>query len=104
MSWFARQAQTSTPEKVTRDQGRYLRAAGVDRALDQWAGPYGVRRFVVRFADGGPVPATHQRDPHASIQEPLREPRDQRCLARSAHRKIADADDRHGDSPNERFS
>ena len=53
MSWFARQAQTSTPEKVTRDQGRYLRAAGVDRALDQWAGPYGVRRFVFRFARQG---------------------------------------------------
>ncbi len=47
MSWFAQ--QTGGDTAAAREQGRYLRAAGVARALDGLCGPFGVRRFVVRF-------------------------------------------------------
>lgn len=50
MGWFDRMREGRDPAEVLREQGRYLRAAKVDRALDQLAGPYGCRRFLVRFA------------------------------------------------------
>jgi hypothetical protein len=48
-------AGRTTPEDAERlrEQGRYLRAAGVDRALDALSGPFGVRRFVLRFQHQG---------------------------------------------------
>ncbi len=53
MSWFQVQAQGRDPAEVVREHARYVRAAGVDRALDALAGPYGVRRFLVHFAVRG---------------------------------------------------
>ncbi len=53
MSWFERQARGRDPEAVSKEHARYLRAAGVDRALDTLSGPYGVRRFLVHFAARG---------------------------------------------------
>lgn len=50
MSWFLRQAQGRPEAEVVREHARYLRAAGVDRALDALAGPFGLRRFLVAFA------------------------------------------------------
>ena len=53
MSWFERQARGRDPDAVSREHGRYLRAAGVDRALEQLAGPFGVRRFLLHFEARG---------------------------------------------------
>lgn len=53
MGWFERQSAGRDPRAVSREHGRYVRAAGVDRALEALAGPYGVRRFLVRFATRG---------------------------------------------------
>lgn len=53
MSWFNRQAEGRNPEAVAREHGRYLRAAGVDGAMDALAGPFGVRRFLVFFQRKG---------------------------------------------------
>jgi len=50
MSWFQCQVQGRPEAEVLREHGRYLRAAGVDRALDALAGPFGLRRFLVAFA------------------------------------------------------
>jgi hypothetical protein len=49
LGWFARQAAGRNTDEVSREHARYLRAAGVDRAMDALAGPFGVRRFLVRF-------------------------------------------------------
>jgi len=51
MGWFERQLQGQSPEEVELEHGRLLRAAGVDSALTQLSGPYGVRRYVVRFGE-----------------------------------------------------
>ncbi len=51
MGWFERQLDGRTPEEVEREHGRYLRASAVDRALAQFSGPFGVRRYVVRFGE-----------------------------------------------------
>ncbi len=53
MSWVERQARGRTAAEVDRATARHLRDAGVDRALDRLAGPYGLRRFVVRFERQG---------------------------------------------------
>jgi hypothetical protein len=53
VSWFLRHSRSRSPDEFNREIGRYLRAAGVDRALEQWSGPFGVRRFVIRFARQG---------------------------------------------------
>lgn len=53
MGWFERQATGRDPREVSREHGRYVRAAGVDRALEALAGPFGVRRFLVRFSTRG---------------------------------------------------
>ncbi|MCB9778507.1 MAG: hypothetical protein H6742_08100 [Alphaproteobacteria bacterium] len=50
MSWFDRQVRGRDRDEVMREHARYVRAAGVDVALDGVAGPYGLRRFIVRFA------------------------------------------------------
>ncbi|MEL6341586.1 MAG: hypothetical protein AAFV53_00540 [Myxococcota bacterium] len=50
MSWFQRQGMGNNEREIAANQGRYLRAAGVDAALGALAGPFGVRRFAVRFA------------------------------------------------------
>lgn len=56
MSWFGRQARGRSPAEVEREHARYLRASGLLSALDQLAGPYGCRRFAVRFeVRGGKV-------------------------------------------------
>lgn len=53
MGWFVRQTQGRGEGAFLQEQGRYLRAAGVDRALEALSGPYGVRRFLVHFAQRG---------------------------------------------------
>jgi len=50
MGWFERHLDGRDPEELETEIGRYLRAAGVDRALTQMCGPFGVRRFVIRYA------------------------------------------------------
>ena len=49
MSWFERNLQGRSPDDLDVELGRFLRAAGVDRALEQMCGPYGCRRFVIRY-------------------------------------------------------
>lgn len=53
MGWFERQCSGRDPGEVAKEHARYVRAAGVDRALDGLAGPYGLRRFIVRFSTQG---------------------------------------------------
>ena len=53
MAWFERYLDGRQPEELETEIGRYLRAAGVDRALLQMCGPFGVRRFVIRYAQEG---------------------------------------------------
>ena len=53
MGWFDRQREGREVGEVTREHGRYLRAARVDKALDLLAGPYGCRRFLLRFSARG---------------------------------------------------
>ncbi len=48
--WFERQQHGRSEREVLQEHARYLRAAGVDRALDALAGPFGLRRFLVYFA------------------------------------------------------
>ncbi len=48
--WWQRQVQGRSESEVLREHARYLRAAGVDRALDALAGPFGLRRFLIAFA------------------------------------------------------
>jgi len=50
MGWFERHLDGRQPEELEKEIGRYIRAAGVDRALTQMCGPFGVRRFVIRYA------------------------------------------------------
>jgi hypothetical protein len=49
MGWFERQLNGRPPEDLEDELGRFVRAAGVDRALLTLCGPFGVRRFVIRF-------------------------------------------------------
>ena len=53
MGWFERHLEGRPPEELETEIGRYVRAAGVDRALIQMCGPFGVRRFVIRYAQEG---------------------------------------------------
>lgn len=53
MTWFDRQLNGRSPEEVELEHGRFLRAAGVGRALDALSGTFGVRRYVVRFGESG---------------------------------------------------
>ena len=53
MTWFERQLNGRSPEEVDLEHGRFLRAAGVDRALHALSGTFGVRRYVVRFGESG---------------------------------------------------
>lgn len=53
MGWFERQARGRSPAEVSREHARYLRAARVVDVLDALSGPYGCRRFVVRFQHRG---------------------------------------------------
>lgn len=55
MGWFERQSMDRSARSVEQEHARYLRAATVPAALDALAGPYGVRRFLVRFARQGVV-------------------------------------------------
>lgn len=89
MGWFERQAAGRDPQEVSREHGRYVRAAGVDRALQALAGPFGVRRFLVRFSvrgarvrvtaveaiplswGGGPPPADPSGDNRAQLEKAL---------------------------------
>ena len=86
MGWFERQLEGRAPEDVEKEHGRYLRAAGVDRAIDALNGPYGVRRYIIRFGEnegrvrvsdieavplscgGGPPPFGELDPPHASVE------------------------------------
>ena len=49
MGWFDRQLAGREPEDLEDEIGRLARASGVDRALLKVCGPFGVRRFVIRF-------------------------------------------------------
>ena len=53
MGWFDRQLDGREPEELEDEIGRFARASGVDRALLKMCGPYGVRRFVIRFERQG---------------------------------------------------
>lgn len=53
MSWFELHRGGRSPREWSAEQGRYLRAAGVDRALSELSGPYGLRRYLVTFASRG---------------------------------------------------
>ena len=53
MGWFERQLAGRAPEELEDEIGRYVRASGVDRCLQTLCGPYGVRRFVIRFEWAG---------------------------------------------------
>ena len=53
MGWFERHLEGRPPEDLETEIGRYIRASGVDRALIQMCGPFGVRRFVIRYAQDG---------------------------------------------------
>ena len=50
MGWFTRQLQGRGAREVEEDHARLLRASGLDRALHSFAGPFGLRRFVLYFA------------------------------------------------------
>ncbi len=49
MGWFDRQLDGREPDALDDEIGRFVRAAGVDRCLHKICGPFGVRRFVIRF-------------------------------------------------------
>ena len=53
MGWFERQLGGREPEELEDELGRFVRASGVDRAITTICGPYGVRRFVIRFERRG---------------------------------------------------
>jgi hypothetical protein len=53
MSWFERNLGGESPQAFSKEQGRFLRAAGLDRALEVLSGPYGLRRYVVFFQRQG---------------------------------------------------
>jgi hypothetical protein len=55
MGWFDRQLSGREPEDLEDELGRFVRASGVDRALTTICGPFGVRRFVIRFEQRGDV-------------------------------------------------
>jgi hypothetical protein len=89
MSWFAAQSEGRDPQELSRELGRYLRAARVDRALDGLAGAFGCRRFLVRFVlrsgkvrlegveavplgwGGGPPPPDPRGDRRAELERCL---------------------------------
>ena len=71
MSWFERQAQGRPEQEVAREHARYLRAAGVDRALDSLAGPYGLRRFLVVFTARPVGSGRHRVDVTDIVAMPL---------------------------------
>ena len=64
MSWFARNLQGRDPDELDEELGRFLRAAGVDRALEQMCGPYGCRRFVIRYSIQGATVALTDLETH----------------------------------------
>jgi hypothetical protein len=49
MSWFERH-EARIPGDLIHEIARYIRAAGVDRALQEFSGAFGVRRFMIRFS------------------------------------------------------
>jgi hypothetical protein len=56
MGWFERHSGGRPAEEAQREIARQVRAAGVDRGVDALCGPYGCRRFLLRFgARGGAV-------------------------------------------------
>jgi hypothetical protein len=59
MSWFERSLQGREPEDLDKEVGRFVRASGLDQALTQMCGPFGCRRFVIRYeVQGGKVVLT----------------------------------------------
>ena len=71
MTWFERQAQGRPEAEVAREHARYLRAAGVDHALDSLAGPFGLRRFLVGFAARPAGGGRHQVELTEILSMPL---------------------------------
>ncbi|MAY81225.1 MAG: hypothetical protein CL930_10630 [Deltaproteobacteria bacterium] len=65
MGWFERQLNGREPEEFEKELGRYLRAAGVDKAFQRLCGPYGVRRFVIRFEKQGEQTRLTELETHA---------------------------------------
>ncbi|MBO86282.1 MAG: hypothetical protein CL927_13065 [Deltaproteobacteria bacterium] len=49
MGWFERQVGSRDAAEVNREHARYVRASKVVECLDDLAGPFGCRRFLVRF-------------------------------------------------------
>ena len=52
MSWLERQVE-QYGERVAEDIQRYLRTTGVAQEINLISGPYGVRRFLLHFAEKG---------------------------------------------------
>jgi hypothetical protein len=53
MGWFERQLRGRDPAEVTEEHQATVEASGLGAALSALAGPFGVRRFVVRFTARG---------------------------------------------------
>ena len=59
MSWLERNANFFQQDPLE-EVGRYVRAAGVDRALNEFSGVFGVRRFVLHFMRQNGKVVVHQ--------------------------------------------
>jgi hypothetical protein len=53
MSWFQNALRGMSAEQAAREHGRLLRESGVDRAVEELAGPFGLRRFLLTFQRQG---------------------------------------------------
>ncbi len=89
MGWFERQAGQRDVAEVNREHARYIRASKVVECLDALAGPFGCRRFLVRFErrggrvrvteidaaalswGGGPPPHDTEGRKHAALEQSL---------------------------------
>ncbi len=65
MSWFERNLKGRNPDELDKELGRFVRASGVDRALEQMCGPYGCRRFVIRYELQGSAVVLTELETHA---------------------------------------
>ena len=65
MSWFERSLQGREPEELDKEVGRFVRASGLDQALTQMCGPFGCRRFVIRYELQGSTVVLTELETHA---------------------------------------
>ena len=65
MSWFERSLNGREPEELDQEVGRFVRASGMDRALTEMCGPFGCRRFVIRYELQGDTVVLTELETHA---------------------------------------